>query len=197
MLSRVNETINTRSVEIDEQWYEIPIYRPEKLALSQALNIFEDLVPEIKEACQLNIVRVMSDNPKIKPTGDDSLDYIREGMREIIIKKAVEGYQKTLKRIASSEAAKRNPYRQTITDEMIERAREYPIEEMYDGTLRGPESGRRFGCCPFHQENTGSFCIHPDNRWSCFGQCSEHGDAIAYYQKLNGVAFPLAVKALQ
>ena len=187
----------TVSVEIDGSWYEIPNYRPETLGLTKALELFEDSIPDIKEACQLNILHIMRENPKIIPTGSDDLDWIHEGLRELRIKRGVEGYQKTLKRIKSREDARRNPHRTSITDEMIETAREYPISDMYDGHLRGGEDRRRFGICPFHAESTGSFCIHPDNRWSCFGACNEHGDSISYYQKINSVSFPEAVKAMQ
>jgi len=187
----------TRNVEIDGSWYEIPNYRPETLGLTKALELFEDSIPDIKEACQLNILHIMRDNPKIEPSGDETLDWVREGLREERIKSAVQHYQKTLKRIKSREDARRNPHRTSITDEMIEAAREYPISDMYDGHLRGGEDRRRFGICPFHAESTGSFCIHPDNRWSCFGACNEHGDSISYYQKINSVSFPEAVKAMQ
>ena len=187
----------TVSVEIDGSWYEIPNYRPETLGLTKALELFEDSIPDIKEACQLNILHIMRENPKIIPTGSDDLDWIHEGLRELRIKRGVEGYQKTLKRIKSREDARRNPHRTSITDEMIEAAREYPISDMYDGHLRGGEDRRRFGICPFHAESTGSFCIHPDNRWSCFGACNEHSDSIGFKMKLDGIDFIQAVKVLQ
>jgi hypothetical protein len=187
----------TRSVEIDGQWYEIPDYRPERLNLSGALALFEDDLQGIKLACILNIRHIVASNPPYEPTGWPEYDEVREDLRKMRVAEGVKHYQTTLKRINQREIHKRNPYREKLTDEMIDRAREYPIDQLYDGHLRGPESGRRFGCCPFHSEKTGSFCIHPDNRWSCFGACGEHGDSIAFYQKLNGVSFPEAVKALQ
>jgi hypothetical protein len=187
----------TISVEIDGSWYEIPNYRPETLGLTKALELFEDSIPDIKEACQLNVLHIMRENPKIIPTGSDDLDWIHEGLRELRIKRGVEGYQKTLKRIKSREDARRNPHRTSITDDMIQAAREYPISDMYDGHLRGGEDRRRFGICPFHAESTGSFCIHPDNRWSCFGACNEHSDSIGFKMKLDGIDFIQAVKALQ
>lgn len=187
----------SRSFEIDGVWYELPDYQPETLTLTHALEIFSDNIHDIKESCQLNILHIMRAHPKRDPSGDEELDWVRASVREMMIKNGVEHYQRTLKRIASMEASRRNPYREKLTDDMIDRAREHPISDLYDGQLRGPESGRRFGRCPFHSESTGSFCIHPDNRWSCFGACSEHGDSISFYQKLNGVSFKEAVKALQ
>ena len=190
-----------KTIEIDGARFEIPNYTPERLALSQAINVFEDNIMDIKEACQLNVLHIMRDNPKIVPSGDENVDSIYEGLREIKIKQGVEGYQKTLKRIKSRDYARRNPHRSRITDEMIQTAREYPIADMYDGHLKGGEDRRQFGLCPFHSERTSSFCIHADNRWSCFGSCNEHGDSISFFIKLHGLtgpeAFIQAVKALQ
>ncbi len=48
--------------------------------------------------------------------------------------------------------------------------------------------GRWWGCCPFHQEKTPSFCLLPDNsRYYCFG-CGESGDALDWAQVQEGAA---------
>ena len=52
------------------------------------------------------------------------------------------------------------------------------------------------GLCPFHGEKSPSFDVRPDrNTFKCFG-CGEQGDAIAFIMKLDGLAFPDAVRAL-
>ena len=83
-----------------------------------------------------------------------------------------------------------------ITDEMIARAKECPIERLYPGELQ-PAGGKysHRGVCPFHSETVGSFYIFKDNNFRCFG-CQQHGDAISFYMKLNNVKFKDAVRAI-
>jgi DNA primase len=52
------------------------------------------------------------------------------------------------------------------------------------------------GLCPFHGEKTPSFHVHPDRGFfKCFG-CGAGGDVIAFYQKLENITFPEAVREL-
>ena len=59
------------------------------------------------------------------------------------------------------------------------------------------EGGRRLWWkCPLHEDRNPSFCVEGGRRWwKCFG-CGEEGDAPALVMKLNGVAFPEAVRAV-
>lgn len=51
-----------------------------------------------------------------------------------------------------------------------------------------------FGCCPFHDENTGSFNVTPEKDvWSCLG-CREAGDLYEFVQRMHGCSF---VEALE
>ena len=184
----------TRSVEIDGEWYEIPNYRPARVSLTEALEIFEDNLDDIKDAAQRNIVHVTLDNPKPEPTGWETFDEIREDLRKLIVERDTAGYRKTLERIKAIEYHRRHHRPGKITDVDIERAREYPIESLYDGELRR-SARKQTGLCPFHDERTPSFYIHEDNRWSCFG-CNSHGDAIDYYMRLHGVDFISAIKSM-
>lgn len=53
-----------------------------------------------------------------------------------------------------------------------------------------------FGCCPFHSERTGSFCVTPGKGiFHCFG-CGAGGDAVAYVMRKDNLDFPQAVEAL-
>lgn len=50
------------------------------------------------------------------------------------------------------------------------------------------------GRCPFHNEKTGSFYVHPRNQhWKCYG-CGEGGNAIDFVMKKKGCDFNEAVK---
>lgn len=52
------------------------------------------------------------------------------------------------------------------------------------------------GCCPFHQEKTGSFHVSPSrNIYKCFG-CGESGNIFKFIEKKEGVSFPEAVKVV-
>ena len=74
----------------------------------------------------------------------------------------------------------------------IARAKLYPIESL---VALGRDNGAK---CPLpnHKEKTASFKVNKKtNKWRCFG-CSEHGDAIDLYMKLNGCDFKTAVEKL-
>ena len=52
------------------------------------------------------------------------------------------------------------------------------------------------GCCPFHQEKTPSFLVHPLQRtYFCLG-CLETGDAVKFVQKTRQLSFADAVQFL-
>lgn len=56
------------------------------------------------------------------------------------------------------------------------------------------QSGRLVGCCPFHEEKTGSFTLY-DDHYHCFG-CGAHGDAISFVRNKVGLGFIEALKHL-
>lgn len=56
------------------------------------------------------------------------------------------------------------------------------------------KGGRYFGCCPFHNEKTPSFCVN--NGWyHCFG-CGATGDVVKFVMEMESVSFYDAVKLL-
>lgn len=164
------------------------------ISLSQALEIFSDVLPLVQSALQENMIEDISVIPAIKKTKNATLLWVRTEVRAEMIKQCVADRNRVIKRII----ARMNPVTRmgtTITDEDIARAREFPIEELYDGRLFKSGGKSQCGLCPFHNERTPSFHIYKDNRYKCFG-CQEYGDAISFYMKINNVKFIDAVKAL-
>jgi hypothetical protein len=52
------------------------------------------------------------------------------------------------------------------------------------------------GCCPFHQEASASFDVDPKRgTFHCFG-CQVQGDVFAFVEKVDGLSFPDAVRAV-
>lgn len=148
------------------------------LTLHQAIEVFSDNLEDIKSACAENMLAIIAEEGK----GD--------WIREEITKLRIAPFQRLYQRIVSKQQAKISPRIDTVTDAMIARAREFPIEDMYDGRLR-----KGCGLCPFHSEKTPSFNIK-NNKYKCFG-CDAHGDAIDFYMKMNNVGFIQAVRAMQ
>ncbi|HEY0813716.1 MAG TPA: DNA primase [Pseudonocardia sp.] len=62
--------------------------------------------------------------------------------------------------------------------------------------LRAAGAGTQKGLCPFHDEKTPSFTVRASHgTFHCFG-CAEHGDAIAFLQKIEVIGFVEAVERL-
>ena len=80
-------------------------------------------------------------------------------------------------------------------DERIQKAKEYPLNDLFSGNLK--KTGKiLMGNCPFHNDPTPSFAIYPEtNTYTCFG-CHKSGDVISFYMKLNSVDFQTALEAL-
>ena len=51
--------------------------------------------------------------------------------------------------------------------------------------------------CPFHQENTPSFVVFPDNQvWRCFGGCATGGDMFSFVMRVENTDFGSAMRLL-
>lgn len=101
--------------------------------------------------------------------------------------KRIKGYEVALK-LATGRITEEEK-KELITDDMIERAREYPIENLLEKGNNG-----RAKCC-FHQGEDFNMDIRK-NYAHCY-VCGESGDSIKIYRQLNGSSFREAVLALQ
>lgn len=58
------------------------------------------------------------------------------------------------------------------------------------------KGGRYFGCCPFHNEKTPSFCVNQQSGfYHCFG-CGASGDVVKFIMEMESITFFDAVKLL-
>lgn len=164
-----------------------------------ALTIIRDAelseLPDIKESITTSLLADIAKCPRRPPTGDTVLDEVRGWVDELRTKIITGDRLRMLKVIVARQQQGDKPIVGRITDQMIEIARQVQVEELYNGQLHQSGS-KKWGKCPFHNEKTGSFCIHADGGWSCFGECGTHGDSIDFYMKLHKVNFVQAVKAL-
>ena len=71
------------------------------------------------------------------------------------------------------------------------------LVELVGRTVKLEHRGQNMvGCCPFHNEKTGSFTVSPTRQtYHCFG-CGEHGDVFSWVQKQESCSFPEAVRKL-
>ena len=76
----------------------------------------------------------------------------------------------------------------------IDRAKEFPFEQLVGVEFR-KVGNKWFAKCPFHEENTPSFCIFPNNRAKCFG-CGWAGDTIKFLMDIKELKFYEAVREL-
>jgi len=95
---------------------------------------------------------------------------------------------KQLQRLKRLWALINAPEKAKIAEEHITRAKEVPLEELYNFRKL-----RRYGrsgtcCCPLHDDRGPSFHIYKTNTWYCFG-CHKGGDTIDFIQQLHGLSF--------
>lgn len=71
------------------------------------------------------------------------------------------------------------------------------IVEVVSGYLPLKRSGRTFkALCPFHQEKTPSFIVHPEKQiFHCFG-CAAGGNVFSFLMKYENLTFPEALRQL-
>lgn len=82
-----------------------------------------------------------------------------------------------------------------ITPEDIKAATKIPFENII-GAPDKRMSGKLWYKCMFHSEKTPSFQVDSNNRWRCFGACSEGGDLLDWVQKKYVMSLPEAVRWL-
>lgn len=163
------------------------------LTLSDALSLFSDHLVDVRKACVQNL-QVVQSKPGTELDVDKPITRaaIREHLVYLDVQKRSSNLERVIRRI---DGRKQYMRKGGVTDEMIQRAREYPIKELFI-ELTGDTPHRGMAQCPFHDDSSPSLSLRFKNRYHCFG-CDEKGDTISLYMKINNVSFLDAVKALQ
>lgn len=72
-----------------------------------------------------------------------------------------------------------------------------PIEQLVAEYCQLKKKGRNYVClCPFHSDKNPSFLVSPDKGIAYCFACQSGGDIFSFYQKIESVDFPTAVKML-
>ncbi len=107
-----------------------------------------------------------------------------------VIKKYINSSKKIIgdceKRIRLLKPAKSN---NGITDEMIQRAKQYPMSGLLTTPIRGNVTN-----CIAHEDKHPSMRIK--NNWAYCYACGFRGDSISVYMRLNNVDFKTAIRNL-
>lgn len=85
-----------------------------------------------------------------------------------------------------------------ITQEFLDELKfKCDIVSVISGYIRlDKKGGKYFGCCPFHNEKTASFCVNTDGQYyHCFG-CGASGNVINFVMEMESMSFIDAVKFL-
>lgn len=161
------------------------------MRIHEALDIFDENIDDIIDAIRENIrdavTEINAENEKLGKT------WVAKEVGRIIIEQQVGDLIKRHNVAIQHRDAKRNPTPGRITVVDIERAKEYPINELYVGKLK-KHNKTYTGLCPFHNEKTPSFHIK-DNRFKCYG-CDAFGDSVDFYMRTHNVSFTQAVNKL-
>ena len=111
--------------------------------------------------------------------------------RELALRwiKEHDGEMKILQREIAFLKPSSNVSKNEITDTMIQKAREYPVQDLLPNPIQ-----RNMANCIAHNDKNPSMSIKA-NRAKCFS-CGFKGDVIDVYMRLKGVDFRTAVKNL-
>lgn len=155
----------------------------------EALDIFEENIPDIEKAMNENWAWKITQLRK--PDAKDSMLFRVQSWRYLLeLEELRKQFQPTIRLIALRKQPK-TVNLNLITNENIQKAKEYPIENMLTEEVK-----RGMARCPLHEDKTASFQIKKNNTFVCYG-CNAFGDSLDLYMKLNNRTFLEAVIALQ
>lgn len=176
--------------KIEKQWH-IDVKREEKEFLEKFLSNKQDA--EWTKQRQLEYLHTQRKKQKRKALwwADFILDrkalWFQELLSEVFLKPALKERDKIEREIGMYNNPKYHGA-DKITETMIERAREYPIEQII-------EVNKNFALCPFHDDHSPSlYC--KNNYAHCFS-CGETADPIKLFMRIHNTNFKETINLLQ
>lgn len=162
----------------------------ETLTLSNALDLFAEHEADILSACQINLMQVIRENQPAKDLNPDEA-WTREDIHAGVNRGIIEKKSAPMIKVMNSINRRNQPVRPgKITDAMIERAREYPVDELLEFNRGG------MAICLWHDDTNASLWHSVGrNRVHCF-VCEHDTDAIGIVMTQDRCSFPQAVKRL-
>lgn len=152
----------------------------------QVQEFRDEFPPEFRKEIRKNYLENQLDTYR-KEFDDGCIEYSKEKKKGLPVNsKQLEELEKKIARIMFETKIIKG-FESGLSQLDVQRAKVYPIENMI-------EVKRNYALCPFHMENTPSMYIK-NNVYHCFG-CSEHGDVLDLFMKINNVGFIEAVKRL-
>lgn len=161
----------------------------ETLSLSNALDLFWDHQTDIVSACQINLMHVIRSNQPARELPIESL-WTREDVHAGVNRAIIEAKSIPMVRTINAINRRNQPIIVgKITEEMKDRAREYPVEQLL-------EFRRGMAICLWHDDTNASlYHSVARNRVHCF-VCEHDTDAIGIVMAQDRCKFPQAVKKL-
>jgi len=91
------------------------------------------------------------------------------------------------------------PPQPSFTEHDLEHIKKHtPIEQLMGDPVKTAMGGKKWYCCPFHNEKTPSFLwndAEEDKYFKCYG-CGQGGDILTLHQHINGTTFHETLKLL-
>lgn len=158
------DEIKTKCIDFD---------MPIEWAMEKKKEYLTDCLFDIKDILKKNTLRLT--NPHLKPTERELIfTFIKD------LKKKEKEASYRLNNLLTARSS-------SVKDEMIIRAKEYPIEELV-------EVKNNFALCPFHPDRNPSFYVK-NGYGHCFS-CGKTADSISVAMQINKISFKDAVNYL-
>ena len=183
MLESIDNNRTEILAELEKEYYAVEMPKI-RMAISELIKEIGDEFKENRIEFLENEIKEL----KTKLTAENIRYGFTDGLGKKIVRENIYNLEKEIKRKTMHIMAIKNES-QKITQEMIARAREYPISDIVGCKGKGNI------LCIAHKEKHPSMTIK-NNYAYCFS-CHWHGDAIACYMLIHNVSFVEAVKALQ